>query len=270
MTRRLLAAVGRSVTVTVLVVGCAAPPTGGVGSAEFVDVPGVGSTRVDVPRPTNPASAACDADPLPPASDATVAQRVADLRAIGLFADQADLAATDLTTYVQDGIAETWGNSGDGSGDGVESGPSTPVSPGVVELPPAMLDLAVAQQDHARVWWQDLEADVAPENEVYVQTLAAWSEISAGAFDPQDIAETWAGPTGPVDVRFRLGDGAHVLHPAYLEDWIDPGILAPIDALIASSGRRFDLYKAFDQTAFVIVLTDPERRALEARGWCFQ
>jgi hypothetical protein len=133
-----------------------------------------------------------------------------------------------------------------------------------------MLDLAIAQQDHARVWWQDLEADVAPENEVYVQTLAAWSEISGGAFDPGDITETWAGSKGPVTVRFSLADGVHELHPAYLEDWIDPGILAPIDALIASPGRRFELYKAFDQTAFVIALSDLERKALEARGWCFQ
>jgi hypothetical protein len=259
-----------AIAATIVVAGCAGPPTGAVGSAEFVDVPGIGSTRVDVPRPTNPASATCDADPLPPATDATIAQRVADLRAIGFFADQADVSATDLTGYVQDGIAETWGSAGDGSGDGAGSGASAPVSSGAAEVPPALLDLAVAQQDHARVWWQDLEADVAPENEVYVQTLAAWSEISGGAFDPGEISESWAGPTGPVTIRFRLTDGTHELHPAYLEDWIDPGILAPIDALIAGSGRRFELYKAFDQTAFVIVLTDPERRALEARGWCFQ
>lgn len=263
--RAAVAAIAASLVAGVLAAACAAPPTGGVGSGEFVDVPGLGSTRVDVPRPTNVASAACDADPLPPATDATIAQRVADLRAIGLFADQAELSEADLTAYVKDGIAETWGSAGDGSGQTAASVPS-----GSVELPPAMLDLAVAQQDHARVWWQDLEADVAPENEVYVQTLAAWSEISGGAFDPGDITETWAGSKGPVTVRFSLADGVHELHPAYLEDWIDPGILAPIDALIASSGRRFELYKAFDQTAFVIALSDLERTALEARGWCFQ
>lgn len=269
MTGRLRAAIGPGVIATVLVAACAAPPTGGVGSGEFVDVPGVGSTRVDVPRPSDPASAPCDADPLPPASEASIAKRVADLRAIGFFADQAELSATDLTAYVQDGIAETWGSSGDASEPG-SGQPPAPDPSGPVELPPAMLDLAVAQQDHARVWWQDLEADVAPENEVYVQTLAAWSEISGGVFDPGDITERWGGPAGPITIGFRLADGTHELHPAYLEDWIDPGILAPIDALIASSGRRYDLYKAFDQTAFVIALSVPERQALEARGWCFE
>lgn len=266
MIRRLQA----TIAATLVAAACAGPPAGDVGSAEFVDVPGIGSTRADVPRPTNPASATCDADPLPPATGATIAQRVADLRAIGFFADQADLSPVDLTGYVQDGIAETWGSVGDGSGDGAGSGTSAPAPHGTAEVPAALLDLAVAQQDHARVWWQDLEADVAPGNEVYVQTLAAWSEISGGVFDPGDITESWAGPTGPVTIRFRLADGTHELHPAYLEDWIDPGILAQIDALIAGSGRRFELYKGFDQTAFVIVLTDPERRALEAPGWCFQ
>jgi hypothetical protein len=30
------------------------------------------------------------------------------------------------------------------------------------------------------------------------------------------------------------------------------------------------MYKAFDQTAVVMALTDAERGALEGRGWCFE
>ena len=71
-------------------------------------------------------------------------------------------------------------------------------------------------------------------------------------------------------IRYVDGGTTRTLTPAYLEDWIDPGILVPINESIADSGRRFELYKAFDQTAFVITLTDAERLALEGRGWCFE
>ena len=67
--------------VALVIAGCA-------GSGDFMDVPGIGSTRIDVPRPSGAASAACDDDPLPPGTDATIAQRVMELREIGLSADQ--------------------------------------------------------------------------------------------------------------------------------------------------------------------------------------
>jgi hypothetical protein len=106
--------------------------------------------------------------------------------------------------------------------------------------------------------------------DVYAQSIAEWSEISKDAFRPTDIKETWASETGPVTVTFRLDGSTKTLSPGYFEDWIDPGILAAIDGLIADSGRRFELYKSFDQTAFVMALSTDERRALEARGWCFE
>lgn len=71
-------------------------------------------------------------------------------------------------------------------------------------------------------------------------------------------------------VTFMLDGTPHAVTATYLEDWIDPGILAGINEAIADSGRRFELYRAFDQTAYVMALTDAERRSLEARGWCFE
>jgi hypothetical protein len=226
--------------------GCGEP----VGSSGFVDIPGIGSTRIDVPRPTGPTSAACDADPLPPASDATVAERVADLREIGLFADRTELSDAALAVEVEAAITETGGTSPD--------------------VPPGILDLAVAEQDRTRVWWRDLEADVSDGNDVYAQTVAEWGEISVGAFEPTEIIESWESPEGPVTVDYVQSGITHTLTPGYLEDWIDPGIVVGINETIADSGRRFEMYKAFDQTAFVMALTDDERRAFEARGWCFE
>src|SRR5690242_4944719 len=80
--------------------------------------------------------------------DETVAERVAALRAIGLFADRAELTDEALATSVQAGLDEWWGDL-DGAG--------------------WFQELAVAEQDRSRVWWQDLEADVSDGNEVYRQ-----------------------------------------------------------------------------------------------------
>ena len=71
-------------------------------------------------------------------------------------------------------------------------------------------------------------------------------------------------------ISFVLGGQPHEITAGYFEDWIDPGILVPINELIASSGRQFELYTSFDQTALVMALTEPERLALESRGWCFE
>jgi hypothetical protein len=253
MTRRNTAIVDRvvvGIVVAFALVGCSFGDRGAVGSGAFVEIPGVGSTRADVPRPTGAGSAPCDGDPLPAASDVPVATRVADLRKLGLFGDRGDTSDAALAAEISAGLADAWGSE--------------------AEVPKGLIDLAIAEQDHTRVWWRDLEADVVRGGDVYAQTIAEWSEISKGAFRPTDITETWMGESGPVTVTFRLDGSTKTLSPGYFEDWIDPGILAAIDGLIAESGRRFELYKAFDQTAFVMALSTDERRALEARGWCFE
>lgn len=223
---------------------------GGAADDDMADIPGLGATRIDVPRPTGLASVPCDADPLPPSSAGTTAERVAALRAIGLFADRTEMSDEALAGEVDAGIEELWGTD--------------------LTADDPLRDLAVAEQDRDRVLWIDLEADVVAENEVYVQTLADLAAISAGAFRPADVAETWAGETGPIAVTFELDGEPRTLRPAYIDDWIDPMILVAVNELIADSGRRFELYKAFDQTAVVMALTDAEREALESRGWCFE
>jgi hypothetical protein len=94
--------------------------------------------------------------------------------------------------------------------------------------------------------------------------------VSAGSFQPDQIEESWESEAGPVTVRFTL-DGEDVeLAPEYLEDWMDPRIITPINERIATTGRQFTLVQAFDQTAYLLALDDRERAALEARGWCFE
>lgn len=219
-------------------------------SGDFAEIPGIGATRIDVPRPTGGDSAPCDADPLPPAADETIADRVAVLRVIGLFADRPDVDDAALAAEVEAGITEIWGDT--------------------LEPDDPLIDLVVAEQDEQRVWWRDLEADVTDGNDVYVTTLEELGAISAGAFEPEAIGETWASDEGPVTIAFTTDGEPHEISAAYFDDFIDPGILASINELIAPAGRQFELYKAFDQTALVLALTDAERTGLEARGWCFE
>lgn len=238
----------RTVVVAVLLalaaIGCQRAPAD---SEYFVTIPGIGATRIDVPRPVTDGSATCT---LELRSGDSIAERASALRAIGLFASKADLTDDALAQEIEAGIAATWGDL---------IGPDDP-----------LLELFVAEQDGDRVWWRDLEADVADGNFVYASTLAEWAAISDGAFAPAHIEESWGSDSGPVSVTFDLAGIAQVIEPAYLEDWIDPRIATPINALIAPSGRQFVFVKAFDQTAFVMALPADERAALEGRGWCFE
>jgi hypothetical protein len=224
-----------------------APPEA---STDFAEVPGLGSTRIDVPRPSGPVAATCQPLSHGPTDGEATAERVAGLRKLGFFAGRTESDAALAATIDEQSIAEF----------GTAPDPDNPIS-----------DLVVAGVDDQRVWWNDLEADVGPSNNVYASTLDAWSAISVGAFAPTAVQETWASSSGPITVAFTLEGKRETLKPSYLEDWIDPAILTRINALIEPTGRQFELYRAFDQTLFLTALTAEEKRALERdRGWCFE
>jgi hypothetical protein len=212
-----------------------------------VDLPGIGSTRVDVPRPTTVAPGGCQV--AIPANE-SIAERVTALRNLGLFADRAGATDEQLAGEFEREIADEWGS----------EPPDDPI----------YAELLVAERDVDRAWWGDLEADVIQENEVYVATVDEWAAISVGAFTPTSITETWRTPEGPVDISFELAGNSHTVTAEYLDDWIDPRIATAINALIAASRRQFLFFQSFDQSAFVMVLTDDERTAFETRGWCFE
>jgi hypothetical protein len=246
MSRRLI-----TVLVVSIVAACQGATVVGNGDpSDFIDIPGLGATRVDVPRPTGAASAPCDDDPLPPGTDESTFQRVAALRAVGLFEDDTALTDAELAALVDERISQLWSED--------------------LPIDDPVRDLLIAEQDTARAMWIDLEADVGEDNDVYVATIDRLAEISVGAFEPTGLTEAWASPSGPVRITFALGGSQQELQPAYFEDWIDPMIISDINEMISGGGRRFELYKAFDQTAFILALTESERRGLEARGWCFE
>jgi hypothetical protein len=132
------------------------------------------------------------------------------------------------------------------------------------------VELELVRFDPDRVWWEDTEADVGPANRVYEEWVAGLARISRGALTPTRITERWAGDAGPVHVRVELPSGPLEIGPHYLEDYVDiETVLRSLNEVVPLAGPRFALYLPFDQTAFVVCVTESERRRLEERGWSF-
>ncbi len=96
--------------------------------------------------------------------------------------------------------------------------------------------------------------------DVAFDTLQAWTNISRGAFQPEDIRD--------VDehlVEFVFNGTLHTLDP-----WEDPGKLAPqINPLIAQTGHQFEVWNQYPD-CIVAVLTSEEKQRLQAeRNWSF-
>lgn len=190
-------------------------------------------------------------------------------RGVGFFSQYGALSDEALAEQAEAAVEDEWG-------DTFTMGQAGPV---VVDewgdtfrLPDHVpfAQLTLLRADATRVWWEDTEADVCATNQVYVETLRAWAGISRGAFSPQDVTETWESDEGPITVRFTLDGVERTLHPECLDDWLDLEILVPLNDWLRHTGYAFELYEAFDQTAFIVVLTPDEKARLEReRGWRF-
>ncbi len=130
-------------------------------------------------------------------------------------------------------------------------------------------DLYILYYGSEKVWWEDTEADVLNGNNIYVSTLKEWGFISKYFFLPTEITEKWKSEEGPITIEFRLNDKIQNIYPKYLNDYIDIDLLKSINKLIPATESKFELLKAFDQTAYVIWLNKTEKKALIRRGWKF-
>jgi hypothetical protein len=130
--------------------------------------------------------------------------------------------------------------------------------------------LDVLGLDGDRVWWEDVEVDMFPEERPYASALERWAAISGGALRPGEIEEAWADEEeGPVTVSF-VQAGTHVeLQPKWNDDWLDLDVLHDLNRLIAPSGRRFVLGHTYGQDAFVLCVTAAEEKRLRELGFPF-
>lgn len=173
-----------------------------------------------------------------------------DLREAGLFQDKREMTDEDLATHVEKQLREDWG----------EEGSVFPIDP-----TDELSALLVASFDKSRVWYDDLEADVCAENQVYARDLPVWGRISCGAFQPESIVETWEGDEGPITVEFTLDGARHAVHPAFHDDWEDVEVLGAVNALIKESGRQFVAIDTGDQCGAVMAVTPEERKILSGK-----
>ena len=118
-------------------------------------VPGLGSTRIDVPRPDG-SQEACD---LAFPDDESIVERASALRDIGFFVDMKGLSDEELAEELETSLTEEWGEQ-------------------IPEDDP-LFELFFAAQDRTRAWWGDLEADVGEGNDVYAAVLEDWAAVSS-------------------------------------------------------------------------------------------
>jgi hypothetical protein len=122
--------------------------------------------------------------------------------------------------------------------------------------------------DTTRIWWEDGECDVYPGGQIYEEVLPAWSAISRGAWQIENVKEQWQG-NELESVNFDWEGDTYELCPQYL-GWIDFELLEPINELIRECGQAFYSAPTGDQTTFLFVLSESERVAFEnERGWKF-
>jgi hypothetical protein len=169
-------------------------------------------------------------------------------RAAGFFADRSDLPDAALAELLQEEHEDEWAE---------RLGPDPDM--------PALAEVRLLAYDRARTWWRDLEADVAPGNDVYVRVLNEWAAISGGAFHLDRVTERWAAPAGPIAVDVETGGRRWELRPAMRDDWLDLDVVNGLNGLLAELGspRRFVTLSPGDQTALVTALTPAERERIE-------
>ena len=132
-------------------------------------------------------------------------------------------------------------------------------------------DMLVVASDSSRVWWRDLD-QVGSNRNAYATMLQRWSEISRGAFNPENIQESWGKPGESIFVSFSLNGGEHLfIHLTSYDDLLDTvGMRAFVNPLIEQTGIQFEIVDLHHTPNIVIALSSGEREQLEReRGWRF-
>lgn len=197
-------------------------------------------------------------------------------RPLGFFEDAVDLSDEELAATLEARYAEAMGP---------VAGPL--VGPEPKQARPGDWENAIPAEAHpevnllaldpSRVWWQDLEMEYLRDDGQFVRLIEAWANISRGAFNPTGVREIW--PEGePMYIEFEWDGDIHRITPWAEEDqpdhdgfgWTDLEILNGLNELLGPTGYAYHLHDPFDQTGFVVVLTEEEAEILQnERGWVF-
>jgi hypothetical protein len=134
----------------------------------------------------------------------------------------------------------------------------------------------VLQLDRKSTVSGDTESDVGKGNNQYITLLKAFSEASAGFFQPTEITEIWEHENGPIHVSFKDNGEVIKFNPTYHDDWLSEEVFAIINQQMMKRGdEKFYLYLGKDgwglgQFFFYIRMNQAQKKSLEnAFGWKF-
>lgn len=134
----------------------------------------------------------------------------------------------------------------------------------------------ILQLDKERTVYGDAESDVGKDNNQYVALLNAFSEASAGNFQPTEIVETWENENGPILVSFKNKNEVVKFSPSYHDDWLSEEVFDVINQQMMKSGEeKFYQYLGKDgwglgQYFLFIRMTKLQKESLKnAFGWKF-
>lgn len=140
-----------------------------------------------------------------------------------------------------------------------------------MELTPINLALS----DINKVLFIDLEADVGKGNDVYISVIKAFSKLSNGKFNPNEIRENWEKETGPIKVSFKSNDSLIVFEPEYNDDWIHESVFSICERELEKRDIRItdclsDDGYGYGQAIAIMRLTKNEQNVLEKKlNWQF-
>jgi hypothetical protein len=123
---------------------------------------------------------------------------------------------------------------------------------------------ALLELDRSRTIADDAEADVHESNGVYVQLLRDLMAISGGSLKVEDIEEDWTTDPKRVLLRFSMGRVPQQIILRDFGDFIDPGMVVQLNAMLDSGGPQFYFFDEGGQRAVIVRATPSERTTLES------
>lgn len=132
---------------------------------------------------------------------------------------------------------------------------------GVIEL---------AEYDNTKLLFLDLEADVAKDNNVYINVINAFSKLSNNQFQPKEIKEKWESETGPIKVSFISNDSLVLFEPEYNSDWLHESVFTICQKELEKKNTRIvdclsDDGMGYGQAIAIMRLSKDEQKILESK-----
>ncbi len=131
----------------------------------------------------------------------------------------------------------------------------------------------LAVLDKSRIWWNRREIYYEGNND-YVKTFKRLSEISRGAFLPENVVEKESNNSNIIFIDFKLNGRNYRIHAKknHYSFSFDLSILRPINYLISNTDFTFRGYAPNDEygSVYITAFSEEERQKIEQeRDWFF-